>query len=324
MEKLFKNTTAYKLQELYASRGELRHAYLILYPDVFLIREALRVFAPLFFKRDVNSEQFERIDSLIRKDAYADCLIYPKAGCRFTVENAEKVEEECYLRPVEGKRKLILIGDFSEATQEAQNKLLKLLEEPPESVSFLLGATSSFTVLSTVMSRVEKIALPPFSESEVTAYLLRNVPELTEPEAELCAKASGGIAGYAYTLSSQGFFTLLAQEAWALCFTTHASLPLLVHDYGSTRYPKEFLSIYKNYFYEALKVKIAEERKVAQKHRSIDDENVKKLASMYDKGAILRCLQYIGEGERQVYFNGSFPQVLEITVKKILDERKQV
>lgn len=76
------------------------------------------------------------------------------------MEDAERILEESALKPVEGNKKLFVAGDFAEATTQAQNKLLKLLEEPPEGVYFLLGATVSFSVLPTILSRTEKLEIP--------------------------------------------------------------------------------------------------------------------------------------------------------------------
>ena len=149
MERLIRHTNAYKTQRLYASQGKLRHAYFLLFPDSGSLREVLKIFATLFFERNAKTETDRaRVESLIKKESYADCIFYPEAGKKFSVADAEAVEEECILRPVEGETKLFVIGDFSEATKEAQNKMLKMLEEPPEGVSFLLGATSSFSFSS--------------------------------------------------------------------------------------------------------------------------------------------------------------------------------
>lgn len=319
MERLIRHTNAYKTQRLYASQGKLRHAYFLLFPDSGSLREVLKIFATLFFERNAKTETDRaRVESLIKKESYADCIFYPEAGKKFSVADAEAVEEECILRPVEGETKLFVIGDFSEATKEAQNKMLKMLEEPPEGVSFLLGATSSFSVLPTVLSRVEKIEFPSFSESEITAYLLRNVPSLSERDAALCAKSSGGIPGKALELASGGYFKELTQAAWNLCFSTPASLPYLVREYGATKYPKELLSLLKIIYFDALKLKIAKERNFTFPGSVSDNENVIKLAGQYPKGELLKALNVLSDGERQLYFNGSFAQILEISLSKIL------
>ena len=86
-----------------------------------------------------------------------DALVY---GCLYA-EDAENIREETLLSPIEGERKLFVLGDFAEANTQTQNKLLKLLEEPPQGVIFLLGATTVFPVLPTVLSRTKKLEILP-------------------------------------------------------------------------------------------------------------------------------------------------------------------
>ena len=71
----------------------------------------------------------------------------------------DEIKEESALNPVEGDKKLFVIGDFAELGVAQQNKLLKLLEEPPEKVYFLLGATTSYPILQTVLSRCSPSAV---------------------------------------------------------------------------------------------------------------------------------------------------------------------
>ena len=332
MKTLLQQTTAYKV--LSAAKGRLRHAYLLLFPDGKNLRFALKTFAPLFFDESVFpsscsqaelSAAQERVAALIEKEAFADCLFFPEEGKKFSVENAEAVAEECTLRPVECARKLFVIGDFSQATKEAQNKLLKLLEEPPEGVCFLLGATSQFTVLPTVLSRVEKAELPPFSAEEIARYLLRNVPGISSGEAALCAKSSGGVAGKAWDLATGGYFHDLLQATRALCFASPSALPALIRQYGETKYKKELLSLLKLAFFDALMLKAeqnglkkpasARQRDLAAGTLPADD--VFRLAKAYSFGGLIKAQEILTEAEKQLYFNGVFPQILEVALCRI-------
>lgn len=49
-------------------------------------------------------------------------------------------------------------------TPAAQNKLLKTLEEPPANVHILMGATSEYGLLPTVLSRVRRLEIHPFPD----------------------------------------------------------------------------------------------------------------------------------------------------------------
>ena len=119
-------------------------------------------------------------------------------------------------------------------------------------------------------------------------------------------------------LGGGGYFKELTQAAWNLCFSTPASLPYLVREYGATKYPKELLSLLKIIYFDALKLKIAKERNLTFPGSVSDNENVIKLAGQYRKGELLKAINVLSDGERQLYFNGSFAQILEISLSKIL------
>lgn len=158
MRQLIQSTHAYRLLKAERAENRLNHSYLLVFDDARNLRSALKEFAKLFFltpeeaaaeageaHRSFSSHaRTERIDALIDEESFADCIILPEDGKKFSVEDAEKIREESALKPVEGDKKLFVIGDFAEATVQAQNKLLKLLEEPPKDVHFLLGATVTF------------------------------------------------------------------------------------------------------------------------------------------------------------------------------------
>lgn len=318
MERLLKNSQVYRM--LASKKGRLKHAYLLLFPDAKYLRTALKTFAPLFFDDvlgDSSSKEKARRLSLIEKECYSDCLFFPEEGKKFTVDCAERVEEECTLRPVEENKKLFVIGDFSEATKEAQNKLLKLLEEPPESVCFLLGATSSFSVLPTVLSRVEKLEIPPFSESCIVEFLQRNLPDISLNDATVCAKSSGGVAGKAYDMASGEYFHTLLQTARTLCFCNTADLPALVKNCGDTKYKKELLSLLKISYFDALLYHAAKAEK-----RSDFSKDTARLAENYSYASLLKIQEIFTQAEKQLYFNGSFPQILEISLDKIIALRQ--
>ena len=335
MKTLLQQTTAYKF--LSARKGCLRHAYLLLFSDGKNLRAALKTFAPLFFDESVflSSTQAEtaaktaRAAALIERETFADCLFFPEDGKKFTVENAEEVIEECTLRPVECSRKLFVIGDFSQATKEAQNKLLKVLEEPPENVCFLLGATSQFSVLPTVLSRVEKAEIPPFSEENIERYLMRSVEGISKEAAAPCAKLSGGIPGKAFDLATGNYLHDLLQAAKELCFASSAALPVLVKQYGETKYKKELLSLLKIVFFDALLLKTNQNganqpsgfETKARLSGMIGQTDLSSIAKSFSLGGLLKAQQILSDAEKQLYFNGVFPQILEVSLLRIQGEK---
>ncbi len=72
----------------------------------------------------------------------------------FTIDDARAVKSSAEMRPVSGEAKKIFVLMMNGITVEAQNALLKLLEEPPEYVHFFLIIPSAHLLLPTVKSRL--------------------------------------------------------------------------------------------------------------------------------------------------------------------------
>ena len=144
---IFRRSLPYKLVAADAANGRLAHAYLLVCPDEKNLRPFLKQLAKLVLRADA------RADRLIDAERYVDCRIFPAEGERAGVAEVKALLEDCYVKPVECDRKLFVLDRVHEMLAPAQNKLLKVLEEPPANVYFLLGAASEFPVLPTVRSR---------------------------------------------------------------------------------------------------------------------------------------------------------------------------
>ena len=79
----------------------------------------------------------------------------------FVVANATEILDDVYKLAYNNK-KVYIINNIDLATLPAQNKLLKILEEPPKNVFFILNSTNQSSVLPTILSRASKILLTPF------------------------------------------------------------------------------------------------------------------------------------------------------------------
>lgn len=77
------------------------------------------------------------------------------------VDQIRALRADAYVRPNEGRRKVYLIAPAEAMNPSAQNALLKVLEEGPEYVAFLLMAGQPGRLLDTVRSRCEHLILPP-------------------------------------------------------------------------------------------------------------------------------------------------------------------
>lgn len=93
------------------------------------------------------------------------------------VEAVRDIKATAYIAPNDLDVKCYIIKDADTMTPQAQNALLKLFEEPPSGVYFILLCTSSTALLPTVRSRAPEIRTTGFGEEELEALLTSDSPE---------------------------------------------------------------------------------------------------------------------------------------------------
>lgn len=104
-------------------------------------------------------------------------------------------------RPAMGPRQVFIIGNAEllvpqEASQEAANALLKLLEEPPPATTLILTAPEPEALIPTIRSRLLPVRLRPFPEPEVRAFL-RERTDADDSAIRLAARLGQGSPGRA-------------------------------------------------------------------------------------------------------------------------------
>ncbi len=115
--------------------------------------------------------------------------------------------------PFESERKLIIIDRADLMNKEAQNALLKSLEEPPSYIHIILVSSDSKNLLPTIRSRGQTIKFYPIETPKVEDYL-HNKLNIDKDRARFLAKLSNGSLGNAILVSkSQDFFEM---REWAL------------------------------------------------------------------------------------------------------------
>lgn len=228
---------------------------------------------------------------LIEREEFCDVLIYPPAGGKLTAELCGRILEESLLRPVEGDKKLFLLDAFDGSPPLVQNKLLKVLEETPEGAYFLLGASSESPILPTVLSRVKKFDLPPFSEEEIERALERKYPG---ENCRRAAAASGGIFSAGESMLSNGGMSFrLAEE-----FLRGKNPEELCR--GDIGNPREFLSALKAILRDMMFCGAGLEMK-----QRLNLPCVPELCEEYPTGAAIRAIELATEAEKQIAFNAS-------------------
>lgn len=86
-------------------------------------------------------------------------LLYLNAESKLGVEQSRQIKDFLSFKPFQAKGRLVILEDAQNFTNEAQNALLKTLEELPENNLFLIGIHSENLFLPTILSRCQVIYL---------------------------------------------------------------------------------------------------------------------------------------------------------------------
>jgi DNA polymerase-3 subunit delta' len=122
----------------------------------------------------------------------------PEDGKAVTVEQIAALQRKLAYRLGEGRHRVVRFLDASALSEDAQNKLLKTLEEPPPRTVLLLIAVHAGQVLPTVRSRCQKLAMSAVPTPAVDAFL--QARGVAPEAAQRAASLSLGVPGRALAL----------------------------------------------------------------------------------------------------------------------------
>lgn len=123
-------------------------------------------------------------------------VTHEKSGVITVDEIREQVVNTAALKPYESPYKIYIIPDADKMNVQAQNALLKTLEEPPAYAVFMLLSVSAEALLPTIVSRCTVLDIRPLSQTAVKEFLIRQ-HSLPDYEAEIAAAFSQGNIGRA-------------------------------------------------------------------------------------------------------------------------------
>jgi DNA polymerase-3 subunit delta' len=196
---------AEKMLQQHIASAKVRHAYLFTGPSGVGRRSLALHFAMAInclqpgspgvpcgtCRNCVQTERMQHPDlSIVQTETFGGVL---------KVEQIRELQHQLSLAPYEASSRIALILRLEEANDNAQNALLKTLEEPNEKVILLLTADLAENLLPTISSRCEVLRLRPVPLEELASALI-NRENIDSEKAHLIAHIAGGRPGFAYHL----------------------------------------------------------------------------------------------------------------------------
>lgn len=144
------------------TKGKVSHAYLFVGPRGCGKTSVARIFA-----HEINHFDYQL------EDSYID-IIEIDAATFTSVDNIRELREKAMIMPTLGKYKVYIIDEVHMLSNSAFNALLKILEEPPEHVIFIMATTNPEKIPATITSRTQ-IYRFNLAEPKVMQDFLRSV-----------------------------------------------------------------------------------------------------------------------------------------------------
>lgn len=124
----------------------------------------------------------------------------------------EQVNNTIMIKPYQGPYKVYIIPQADMMTTQAQNALLKTIEEPPEYAVIMLLTENADTLLPTINSRCVMLKLRNIKDTLIKKYLMETM-QVPDYKADMCTAFAQGNMGRAIMLANSEHFNEIRDEA---------------------------------------------------------------------------------------------------------------
>jgi DNA polymerase-3 subunit delta' len=132
----------------------------------------------------------------VLEDKHPDVKVIRPAGKNIPVETIREIRMDAFRKPSEAAHKVYIFKDAERMWEEGASTLLKVLEEPPGNVVFILVTANPGAVLPTILSRCQEVRFANVPIEELREYLVEK-KGISQERADLIARLTGGVLGRA-------------------------------------------------------------------------------------------------------------------------------
>ena len=307
------NTNAYKTIINDQKTNHLSHTYLLISEDVSYLKEFAKMQAQILL--GVNDE-----NSIIKieKDIHPDVLIYGEEE-KINTKMVTNIASDVYVRPYELDKKVYVLLNMNDANDEAQNKLLKTIEEPPKIVYFILGSTNDRKLLRTVLSRAKKIELDLLDKEIISSMLEKE--GINKADSEIYAACAGGFFSRAYKMASDKAFLELYQSIFSCLINMNSSRDVLYYSslFNSKSIEKEELAdLFMILTRDVCMAKLNKNNLVDNAHKI---EELKRIGEQFSFEALYKIIEYCLLLKEDLVYNTNATAAIDEFLLKIVDAK---
>ena len=185
---------------------KLSHAYMFEGLDGMGKATLSKIFIQAVLCEDTSDSPCGKCQSCIKFSSgnHPDFFTVSPKALSIGIDEIRKLQDDIIIKPIESEKKVYLIEQADKMTEQAQNCLLKTLEEPPGDSLLILCVKNAGAMLRTIQSRCVSIKFEAYKTEEIEAVLRKH--NISNEESLGFASAfSQGVLGKAFLLVSDEF-----------------------------------------------------------------------------------------------------------------------
>jgi DNA polymerase-3 subunit delta' len=198
------------------SMQKVSHAYLIEGAEKSGKKLLADAFAKTLQCEEGGTQSCGRCHSCIQAESHSQPdIIYVRHEKTNTIsvdDIREQVNADIVIKPYSSRYKIYVIDEAHKMNTQAQNALLKTIEEPPHYAVILLLTTNAQALLPTIQSRCVTLSLRPVADEVIRQHLIAQYG-LSSYDAQLCTAFAQGSVGKAQMLAASENFATIKEEA---------------------------------------------------------------------------------------------------------------
>ena len=240
-------------------------------------------------------------------------ITHKKAGIGID-EIREQLNDDIVIKPYSSRYKIYIVPDSEKMTVQAQNALLKTIEEPPEYAIIIFLTTNADLFLQTILSRCVLLNIRPVREDRIKNQL-KSEYGIGDYEARVAAAFSGGNPGKAIKLAtSEEFKDMKSQVVDTMIKLQNGGMDIIagaIKAAGSLKNQmEEYFSFMRIWFRDMLIYKATKSNEsLIFQDDYISIQSIAEKCSYYDIDIILKA---IDQAERRIHSNVNFDATIEI------------
>ncbi len=225
-----------------------------------------------------------------------------------------QIVEPLSIKPYSGPYKIFIMNEGEKMNVQAQNALLKSLEEPPIYAVIMILTTGVDTLLPTIQSRCVLLNMKPVKDELVKDYLMKEL-QIPDYKADICVAFARGNIGQARLLAGSEDFENIVREALSLVKNIRSmTLPEVMtavrklHDYNMDA--ENYIDVLSIWYRDVLMFKATSD----SNHLVFRDEvqHIRKAADMSDYEGIETILDALEKAKKRMRANVNFEMVMEL------------